>query len=66
MIGLASVRVSSVMGLRPFFIMRVESSDSGEAAREGPLGEDVRDLCKAEVDLEAAAAAVAKAFARSF
>jgi hypothetical protein len=30
------------------------SSDSGEAAMEGPLGEDVRDLCNAGVALESA------------
>ena len=57
MIGWAADRGISGMGLRPFFIMRGEgSSESGEAATDGPLGEDVRDRCTAEVDREAAAA----------
>lgn len=41
------------------------SSESGEAARDGPLGEDVRERWRAGVDFEAAAAAVARAFALS-
>ena len=49
----------------PFFIMRRLSSESGDAARDGPLGEDVRDRFKAGVDLEAAAAE-ASAVALSF
>jgi hypothetical protein len=40
------------------------SSESGDAAREGPLGDVVlEDRCRAGVDLEAA---VARALARSF
>ena len=66
MIGWAADRGISAIGLRPFFIIRGRlSSESGEAAREGPFGEDVRDRCKADVDLEAAAA-VASALALSF
>lgn len=54
------------MVFKPFFIMRgAASSESGDAARDGPLGEDVRERCRAEVDLEAAAA-VASALALSF
>jgi len=49
----------------PFFIMRRLSSESGEAARDGPVGDDVRDRCKAGDDLDAAAAE-ASAVALSF
>lgn len=63
MIGWAAERGTSAIGLRGFFIIRGASSESGEAASDGPLGEDVRDRCNAGVDLEAA---FARALARSF
>ena len=46
-----------------FIIMRAPSSESGDAARDGPLGDVVRDRWSAGVDLVAAAA---KAAALSF
>ena len=64
MMGWAPDRGISAIGLRPFFIMSGEaSSDSGEAAIDGPLGEEVRDRCIAGVDFEAA---FASALALSF
>lgn len=66
MIGRAADLGTSAIGFRPFFIMRgALSSESGEAANDGPFGDEVRDRCKAGVDLDAAAA-FARAFARSF
>lgn len=54
----------SEMGLRVLFIIRgVPSSESAEAASDGPLGEDVRERCRLAVDR---AAASARALARSF
>ncbi len=55
------------MDFRPFLIMRgAASSDSKDTARDGPLGEEVRERCRAGVDLEAVAAAIASAMALSF
>jgi len=51
MIGCAPVRVTSGIGLRPLFIVNGSSSDSVEGAKErAPLGEVVRDRCKADVE----------------
>lgn len=67
MIGWAADRGISAIGLRlgfiPFFIISASLSESGEKASEGPLGDDVRDRCRAGVDFEAA---LARAAARSF
>ena len=57
MIGLAPGAFSSCMSKN--------ESSSGEAANEGPLGEDVFDLRNADVDFEAFKAISARAAARS-
>lgn len=48
--------------LAPFFIMSGSASESGDAASEGPLGDDVRERCNADVDFEAS---LIRALARS-
>lgn len=64
--GRAPLGTSAIGFKPPRFIMRGDaSSESGEAATEGPLGEDVRDRCNAGVERDAIAA-FASAFALSF
>lgn len=69
-IGCAEERGISAIGFNPwlfFFIIRgPASSESGEAARDGPFGEVVLDRNNAGVDRDVFAAAWARAVARSF
>jgi len=67
MIGCAAVRCCMVMLaallLLSFIVNGDASSESGETAKEGPEGDDVRERWRAGVDLEAK---LERAAARSF